>query len=159
LSQILLIAGKNDEYVQLATGSLAPLLVKAHRVAPEAKPPASAQDFSRLLPDLAGALALLPLSSQGFLAELSRERVQSSVDRAIALQSDAKDDHARLAIDLVLEACYRRLGQEPKRREAAERIERNPARAGMGLAATAPADHGSGDDLIEGLRALLDNRQ
>jgi hypothetical protein len=159
LSQILLIEGKYDQYAELATARLAQLLLKAHRVTPDAKAPANAQDFNRLLPDLAGALALLPLTSQTFLSGLARERVQTTANRAQALRGDAKDDHTRLAADLVLEACYRQLGQEPKRREAAERIELNPARAGTSPnAATAP-DRGPGDDLIEAIRQLVGSRQ
>jgi hypothetical protein len=159
LSQILLIDGKHDQYAELATGRLAGLLLKAHRVTPPAQPSSNGPDFNRLLPDLAGALALLPLTSKTFLSGLSRERVQSTADRAEALRGDAKNDYARLAVDLVLEACYRQLGQESKRREAAERIEHNAASIGIGSNPGAAPDRGSGDELIEAIRQVVGSRQ
>ena len=129
LSQILLLEGKYDQYADLATVTVAPLLLKLRRPLRPAQASSSAQDLNRLLPDIVGALALLPLTSQTFLSELTRDRLVSAAKRREALRDEAKDDHAHFAVDLVLEACYRQLGQEPKRREAEVRIKHSPALA------------------------------
>jgi len=151
LSQILLLERKHDLYAELATETLAPALLKLRRSLPATQPPSDPLDLSRHVPDFVGGLALLPLASKTFLSGLSNARLKSTAERWEALRGEANDDLARLAADLVLEATYRQLGQEPKRRQAAERIEHNPART-----ATGPdLARGAADELIESVRGLV----
>ena len=112
LSQVLLLEQKHEAYAVLATETVAPLLLKLRRSQSTAQLPADT-DLSRHLPDLAGGLALLPLTSKTFLSGLSVARVQSMAARWEALRGEANDDLGRLAADVVLEACYQQLGQEP----------------------------------------------
>jgi hypothetical protein len=56
-----------------------------------------------------------------------------------------------MAIDLMLEATYKQLGQEHKRREAAERIEHNPAQPPAGF----DLKRGGGDEAIEAIRGIF----
>ncbi len=154
LSQVLLLEGKHDEYSELATETLAPLLLKRRRSLP-AGPASDALDLSRQVPDLAGGLALLPLSSRTFLSGFSQARLKSMVSRWELLRNQANDDLARLAVDLVLEASYRQLGRQDERRKAVERIEHNPALGGIGATARADLTRGVTDETIDLLRGLL----
>jgi len=153
VSQILLLERKYDLYAELATETLAPLVLKVRRLLPATQPPSNPLDLSRHVPDFVGGLALLPLASRTFLSGLSNTRLKSTVERWEALRGEANDDLGRLAADLVLEAAYRQLGQEPKRRQAAERIEHNPARTNVGTGA-APTP-GAVDEMIESIRGLV----
>ncbi|MFI5459623.1 MAG: TolB family protein [Isosphaerales bacterium] len=151
LSQILLLEGKHDLYAELATESLAPALLKLRRSLPATQPSSDPLDLSRHLSDFVGGLALLPLASKTFLSGLSDTRLKSTAERWETLRGEANDDLGRLAADLVLEATYRQLGQEPKRRQAAERLEHNPARTAMGPDRT----RGAADELIESVRGFV----
>ncbi len=154
LSQVLLLEGKHDEYAELATETLAPLLLKQHRALSVGQA-SGALDLTRQVPDLAGGLALLPLSSGTFLAGLSRARLTSMVPRWELLLNRANDDLTRGAIDLVLEASYRQLGRQDERRKAVERLEHNPALGGIGAPALANQPRGVNDEIIALLRGLL----
>jgi hypothetical protein len=153
LSQILLLKGKYDDYAELSTETLAPLLLKLRRSQP-AQTNAGALDLTRHVPDVVGGLALLPLSCKTFLAGLSKGVLTSMAVRWEALGSNATDDLDRLAIDLVLEASYRQLDRPAERRRVLDRIERNPvhksaaASAGTTLAGTVT------DEMVESVRAL-----
>ena len=75
LSQILLLEHKHDLYAELATETLAPLLLKLRRSLPATQPSANPLDLTRHVPDLVGGLALLPLASKTFpLRALGRTR-------------------------------------------------------------------------------------
>ena len=138
LSQVLLLEGKHDLYAELATETLAPLLLKLRRSPPAAQPSSNPLDLARQVPDLAGGLALLPLASRRFLSGLSDAALKSTAARWEALRGEANDDLGRLAVDLVLEATYRQLGQELERRQAVERLEHNPARTVTGTGSGGP---------------------
>ncbi len=155
LSQILLLEGKHDEYAQLAGETLAPLLMKLRVPLPANQPSWNAQDFNRLLPDLIGALALLPLASRTFLSGLSSDRLNATVHAFERVREQAKDDSERLAVDLVLEACYRQLGQEPARRRAVERIEHNPLVAANASTVSAELRRGVSDEMVDLLRGFI----
>ena len=111
LSQVLLLERRHEEYAELAAETLAPMLVKRHRSRP-AQPAADRLDLARQIPDLAGGLALLPLTSRTFLSGLPDARRKSMLARWEALRNPADDDGARLVVDLLLEASYRQLGRE-----------------------------------------------
>ena len=60
-----------------------------------------------------------------------------------------------LAVDLVLEASYRQLGQPLERRQAVERIDHNPALESAGASAGANLAGGVTDEMVEALRGLV----
>jgi Tol biopolymer transport system component len=122
LSQLLLLDHKADEYAALVTDTVLPLLVKLWQPAAGAAP--TDIDLRVFL-----IWELLPLYAPEFLARLSEPRVREITPRWRALHDQAKDDEARLLIDLFLEAAERRLGHEGQRQDVARRIEQNPARA------------------------------
>jgi hypothetical protein len=127
--------------------------LKLRRSLPPTEASANPLDLTRHVPEFAGGLALLPLSSKTFLSGLSGTRLKSMVERWEALRGEANDEHGRLAVDLVLEATYHQLGQEPQRRQAVERLEHNPV-----VTATAPGTdlrRGAGDELIETIRRMV----
>ena len=95
LSQVLLLEGKHDEYAELCTETLAPMLVKRHRSLP-APSSSNAFDATRHVPDIVGGLALLPLTSKTFLSGLSNPGLKSLAARWEALRSEASDDFDRL---------------------------------------------------------------
>jgi hypothetical protein len=153
LAQILLLEGKRDAYAELATETLAPLLLKLRPALAVIQPGAGTLELTRHIHDLAGGLALLPLASEAFLSELSSARLKSTAERWESLRHQANDDSARLAADLILQAAYRQLGQEAKARLAADRLEHNPARATAGTGSDLA--HGGADQLIESIRAVV----
>jgi hypothetical protein len=154
LSQVLLLEGKYKEYAALCTEKLAPLLLDRHRAHPAA--PANAPfDAARMVPDMVSALAMLPLTSKTFLSGLAKSDVNALAVQWELLRSQARDDFDRLAADLVLEASYRQLGNSDKGRQAAERIEHNPARTSAGAQALGSGKGGVTDEMIDGLRGLV----
>ncbi len=153
LSQLLLLEHKHELYAELATETLAPLLLTLRRSPPATQPSANPLDLARQVPDFVGGLALLPLASSGFLSGLSDARLKSTAERWEALRGEANDDVGRLAADLVLQATYRQLGQELERRQVVERLEHNPARTVTGTGAD--LTHGAGDEMIESIRGLV----
>lgn len=154
LSQILLIEGKHDEYAELVTETLAPTLLKLHRSLPTTSP-ANTLDLARHVPDLVGGLALLPLTSGTFLSGLSDARSKLVAERWEALRDQAKDDLERLAVNLVLEASYRQLGQTVRRSQAVERIKANSTLAAAGASVGNNLSGGITDEIIDALRTLV----
>lgn len=148
LSQILLIERRHDDYTDLATEVIAPMLLKVRGARPAQTTP-EALDLVRQFPDVVGGLTMLPLMSKPFLDAVSAERVGSLVSHWEALRVRLTDDRARLAVDLALEASYRRLCREPERLEAAERLQRNPASLGADLA------RGVSDEMLQSLRGIV----
>jgi hypothetical protein len=154
LSQILLLEHKHEEHAELASDTLAPLLLKRHGSLPE-QSSSNPLDLTRRVLDFVGGLALLPLTSQAFLSGLSNAGLKSLAVRWEALRSQAKVDLDRLAADLVLEASYRQLGQPLERRAALERIEHNPALKDAGVSAGGNLTRGVTDEIIEAVRGVV----
>jgi WD40-like Beta Propeller Repeat len=152
LSQTLLLARKYDEYAVLSTETLAPLLLKLRRSL-SAQPSSNTLDLTQHVPEVVGALALLPLTSRTFLSGLSSAMLKSTAARWESLRSQANDDLDRLAIDLVLEASYRQLDKAVERQQVIERIDRNPTVQGAG--AVASLAHGITDEMVEALRGVV----
>jgi hypothetical protein len=121
LSQLLLLDHNEDEYAALVTDTVLPLLVKLWQ-------PATGESPTDI--DLRVFLIweLLPLYAPEFLARFPEPRVREITPRWRALRDQAKDDEARLLIDLFLEAAERGLGHEAQRQDVARRIEQNPDR-------------------------------
>jgi hypothetical protein len=125
LTQFLLLRNKHEEYAELATDAVLPLLLRAWKPRPQANP---RQQQANLIRAYSDGLSLLPLFAPEFLARLSDKQVQSLVPRWQKLRPAADDDMKRLGIDLFLEAAARRLGQPDEQKAAAARIAANPAR-------------------------------
>jgi Tol biopolymer transport system component len=123
LTQFLLMANKNEEYAELATDTVLPLLLGTWK--------ARTQPLGSNMPNLilaySDGLCLLPLFTPEFLASLSDQQVRGLVPRWQKLRPRADDDVKRLGIDLFLEAAARRLDRKAEQQEAAGRIAANPA--------------------------------
>ncbi len=125
LTQFLLLRDKHQEYAELATDTVLPLLLRAWKPRSQASPP---QQQANLILAYSDGLSLLPLFAPMFLAGLSEQQVRSLVPRWQKLRSSADDDVKRLGIDLFLAAAANRLGQHDEKQAADHRIAINPAR-------------------------------
>jgi hypothetical protein len=125
LTQFLLLREKHEEYAELATDTVLPLLLRAWKPRVQSN---TGQQQANLILAYSDGLSLLPLFSPEFLAKLPEKQVRSLVPRWQKQQAAADDDVKRLGIDLFLEAAARRLGQTDEERAAAHRIAVNPAR-------------------------------
>jgi hypothetical protein len=124
LGQILLLEKKHQEYADLATETITPLLTRM------LKPGAAGRggDFLDLntLTEFLGGLALLPLGAPEFLARLPDKQLQDMRPGWEKLQANA-NDVSRPLLDLVLHGLYQALGQEKERQEVAARLKVRPA--------------------------------
>jgi hypothetical protein len=122
LSQILLLTGRRDEYVELASQDIVPLAISL---------PTAASGPNGQLPQLAlplsSLLSLLPLCSDEFLAKLPDDAVAKLADRWTELRPRASSDQTRLGVVLLLEAAERRLGNTATADALAAEIRANPA--------------------------------
>lgn len=125
LTQFLLLREKHEEYAELATDTVLPLLLHAWKPRLQTNP---RQQQANLILAYSDGLSLLPLFIPNFLAKLSENQVRSLVPRWRKHQSAADDDVKRLGIDLFLDAAARRLGQPDEQQAVARRIAANPAR-------------------------------
>jgi hypothetical protein len=125
LTQFLLFQDKHEEYAELATDTVLPLLLRAWK--PRSQPSPSQQQANLILA-YGDGLSLLPLFAPKFLAGLPERQVRALVPRWQKLRSSANDDVKRLGIDLFLQAAADRLGQPNEKQAAANRIASNPAR-------------------------------
>jgi hypothetical protein len=145
LSQFLLLAGKHAEYAELATQTVLPDLLRSWKARTPDAGRAAALDGPNALLAYGDGLALVPLAAPRFLAGLEDGQVRSLLPRWQKARALADDDVKRLAVDLLLEAGHRRLGQAEKAGEIARRLSGNPARAEL------LGDKGV-DGLVENLR-------
>jgi hypothetical protein len=125
LTQFLLLRDKHEEYAELATDTVLPLLLRTWKARTQT---AGGQNQANLILAYSDGLSLLPLFSSEFLASLPVKQVRALVPRWEKQRPAADDDVKHLGIDLFLEAAARRLGQEDQRQVAAQRIAANPAR-------------------------------
>jgi Tol biopolymer transport system component len=119
LGQILLLENKYQEYADLATETIAPLLTTVLKAAPAAGQrnlldPTSAIEF-------VGGLALLPLGASEFLSRLPEKQLQE-MRVSWEKQQATANDNSRPMIDLVLHGLYRALGREKDRQDVARRL-------------------------------------
>jgi hypothetical protein len=125
LTQFLLLRYKRQEYAELATDTVLPLLLRSWK--PRA-PLQSVRSTDNLLLAYSDGLSLLPLMSEKFLSVLSEKQVRSMESRWLKQRSAADDDIKQLCVDLFLEAAARRLGQNDKQQAIARRLAANSAR-------------------------------
>lgn len=123
LGQILLLEKKHQEYAELTTDTVAPLLTKVLK----SLPAGGRSDLldAGFLVKLVGELALLPLGASEFLSSLPEEQLRGLRPRWETLRAEASDG-AHSLLDLVLRGLYQALGQHKERQEAATRIQNRP---------------------------------
>jgi hypothetical protein len=126
LTQFLLLRNRHEEYAELATDTVLPLLLRAWK--PRTRMDGQNQQANLILAYSDG-LSLVPLFADDFLAPLSEKQVRSLVPRWRKQRPDAEDDVKRLGIDLFLQAAAARLGQKDEQQAASQRIAANPARS------------------------------
>jgi hypothetical protein len=147
LSQMLLVEKKYADYAELATETIAPLLVS---MKPAARVSNQLFDVQPLI-ELAATLSLVPLFTPDFLGGISEESSWALVAKWEVLRARATTDVGRQPCELVLAGLHRRLGLQPPQRTV-----RQPANPGVPL----PIPDGEDMDqeaekLREGLRALF----
>jgi hypothetical protein len=126
LTQFLLLRDQHEEYAEVATDTVLPLLLRAWKPRTQPTPP---PQQANLILAYSDGLSLLPLFAPEYLAGLSEKQVRSLLPRWRKLRPSADDDVKRLGIDLFLQAAAGRLGQKDEQRAAAARIAANPARS------------------------------
>jgi Tol biopolymer transport system component len=128
LSQMLLLRNKNEEYAELATDTVLPLLLRTWKP----RKPNAAQIMrnppGNLVLAYSDGLSLLPLFASEFLKTLPEKQVRDLMPRWEKQQAAADDDVKRLGLDLFREAAARRLGQHAEAQSATRRIAANQAR-------------------------------
>jgi hypothetical protein len=122
LSQLLLLRGRDAEYADLATETIAPLLLRAWRPRKDGEPDDLHFAIEQPWPVIVGSLSLAPLVRPDLLAAIPRERLSGLAARWAEWRDNAPDDTFRLGADLVLERLYRKLGRDADMRAARERI-------------------------------------
>jgi hypothetical protein len=122
LGQVLLVLNRRADYLELVAEVLFPGFLKVSASAGEVI------DFGKTPVAILTGLTLLPACSDDFLAAMPRDWLQRFAARAEELRPTSRDHLGLLALDAALEASYRRLGDDDRRRAAAKRVEANPAR-------------------------------
>lgn len=125
LTQFLLLRNKNEEYAELATDTVLPLLLRTWKPSTQ---PLPAQNPANVILAYSDGLSLVPLFDTEFLDKLPEKQVRQLLPRWEKLRSSADDDVKKLGIDLFLEAAARRLARKELQQEAARRIAANHAR-------------------------------
>ena len=122
LAQLLLLQEKHADYAEVLTAEVLPRALKVCGAPPE--------PWQNPLVRSAG-LTLLPLASADFVKQLPEGTARGLLPRWQRLRADAGNDLAKLGVDLTLAALAERAGDQAARKEAADRLERNPACARM----------------------------
>jgi Tol biopolymer transport system component len=134
LSQVLLAAGRGEEYLDLAGDVALPALLRVWQLEDGSEFVWSLGTGQRPLPSFA-LLAFAPLATPDFLAAQPEGAVRRLAERFVAARPQAAHGGARLALDLVLRAAYLRLGQAEEARQADAQV--RAASAGRRLPAPA----------------------
>jgi hypothetical protein len=130
LAQILLAAGRRDEYLAVCSQQIAPLAWQmwkgeaAARAGNDKSTPANATE-NFVLP-IVGGLSLLPLAYPEFLAAIPDETLREALAAWQARRQEVTQDSPALSIDLFLRAAHLTLGNADESRESEERIKANP---------------------------------
>jgi hypothetical protein len=149
LSQFLLQQQQFSEYCDLATHTLAPLLISQWRddwMLSQLSPQSPAAVATAPLSLIAG-MSLLPLYAPEFVAKLPDEQLRATVLDWEALRHQANHDATKLGIDLFLKSAYAKLGEESQLKSVAERLPQNPARTKL-------LPEGGVAEVVQSIRAL-----
>ncbi len=120
LAQMLLLLDRKAEYLDLLSETLVSAFLKA-------SPKMTAERREAFI-TWAGITGL-PAASAAFLSSIPDAKARQLPARWQALQPQASDDVGKLAIDALLEASWKRLGNEAERRGAEARLQSNPTRS------------------------------
>ncbi|MGE3804372.1 MAG: hypothetical protein AB7K24_06845 [Gemmataceae bacterium] len=120
LGQLLLLQGKHAEYLELASASVAPLLLRIHLKQPHAR--AESLLNPQTLLDMVGDVALLPACAPEFLKSVPTDTVAAAHSRWQKLRLEATRDVHRRCFDRLLTAAQVRLGQKQLSNEEASRL-------------------------------------
>jgi hypothetical protein len=128
LTQLLLIAGKRDEYLSLCTDQVLPLAMEiwAADEGANVKVPNSAGVGNQVL-RVVGGLSLAPLFRADFLAGIPDQRLRDTIAAWEARRPRAGQGDPVLAIDLFLRAAHLALGDNDTAHQIETRLESNPA--------------------------------
>jgi hypothetical protein len=124
LAQLLLLQGRTDDYVDVLSTKLAPVVAKAVRAsaADERFPP---------IPIVLAWLTTVPLGMDDVLAKASDRRVEAWLKACLDFRKQVADDGIRQVTDVMLEAAYKRLGRDKEREEVRQRLSSRPGTNGM----------------------------
>jgi hypothetical protein len=128
LGQILLLTDKHQEYAELTTATVIPLLVKMTKAEPAEGKGADLLGDANTELLLLATLALAPLESPEFLIGLPEDQLAAWLPRWTTLREQAAHDATRFELDLMLYAGNDRLGREGERAAIWQRIDKNPLR-------------------------------
>ena len=153
LTQLLLVAGKRDEYLSLCTDQVLPLALETWAAdgGANAAGPNSAGIGNQVL-RVVGGLSLAPLFRADFLAGVSDHALRDAVATCEARRPKVDQGDHVLAIDLLLRAAHLALGDNNAAHQIETRLESNPALKGS-LGAK-PIDEAV-LELFSGMNALL----
>jgi hypothetical protein len=149
LAQLHALAGQPEQLAAAATDSLMPAALRVWQ--PKAGRPAADLNEPQTFLLLAVGATLLPLYTPDYLAAIPDRRLRELVTRWEALRGQARDDVARLAVDLFLDAAYKRLGREDDRRGVTDRLKNNTARAELFGDKTPSEVAGATEEAVRGL--------
>ncbi|HKA08467.1 MAG TPA: hypothetical protein VKD71_14505, partial [Gemmataceae bacterium] len=106
-------------YLEFLTQSLMPSFVSAWpKVTPERR-----EAFLHIV-----GVTALPAAAPDFLAAVPADKLRALPPRWEALRPRAVEEPVQLAVDTVLEALWKKLGNEPERSRVETRLQANPAR-------------------------------
>ncbi len=154
-SQLLLANEAHEEYAELVTYQLAPVLERLVdlEVFSAGSTGGELTDWAALAKQFVvawgGGLAALPMASPEFIRTLPEHRVRQWLADWQVLRTQATRDEPRLAADLVIHALLDRLG-DGNSQEVRERIDTNPLMA----AGNAQRFGGDVDQLIDEIRGF-----
>ncbi|MBS0266797.1 MAG: hypothetical protein JSS02_33020, partial [Planctomycetes bacterium] len=130
LSQVLLVAGRRDEYVRLCSQRIFPAVRLAWNPANGANPAAAAGTIGggeNLVLQMAGQLALLPLAYPEFLAGVSEEVLLETQMFWQTERPRVTESIPGLGLDLFLRAAAVKAGNQALVQEIESRLAANPA--------------------------------
>ena len=120
LAQMLLLLDRKVEYVDLLSETLLPAFLKSWP-----KVPVERREAFVTWAGITG----LPAASPKFLSVIPDAKMRQLLPRCQSRLPQATDDVGKLAIDVLLDATSKRLGNELERRAAEARIQSNPTRS------------------------------
>jgi hypothetical protein len=128
LTQLLLVAGKREEYLSHCTEHVLPLALEAWAAdeAANVKSPNSAGLGIHVL-RVVGGLSLAPLFRPDFLAGIPDQKLKEAIETWDARGPTVSQQEPVLAIDLFLRAANLALGENETARQIEARLESNPA--------------------------------
>jgi hypothetical protein len=126
LTQLLLVAGKREEYLSLCTDHVLPLALETWA----ADEGANAAGIGNQVLRVVGGLSLAPLFRADFLAGIPDQKLREAVAVWVAQRPKAGQGDPVLAIDLFLRAACLALGVNDQAHQIEARLKSNPALRG-----------------------------